>query len=87
MSTQPIIEVNNLSKSYQLGSINTYSFLTDFKAKLKGQTKANLFHALKNVTFNVMEGEIIKYLKNGAGKDTTTILSRITEPSSGNIER
>jgi len=56
-------------------------------AALKSLVKRDYTHveALKNVSFSVVEGEIIGYIgPNGAGKSTTIkILSGILVPTSG----
>lgn len=87
----PIIEIENLSKKYRLGSLhqpyltlreNLRSVFTSFKQK-----KADDLLAINNISFNVLSGESLGIIgKNGAGKSTLLkILSRITPPTSGRI--
>lgn len=87
-----VIEVENLSKHYRLGSMGARSFLQDctnlgrsIGLPFKNHKKNNIFTALDDVSFNVKEGEVLGIIgHNGAGKSTLLkILSRITEPSEG----
>lgn len=60
----------------------------DFEPSLSGGRDESVFWALKDINFEVKEGEVLGIIgKNGAGKSTLLkILSQITEPTSGKIE-
>src|ERR671930_1086218 len=53
-----------------------------------GMQRREFLWALKNVSFEVEEGEVVGFIgRNGAGKTTLLkILSRITEPTEGYAE-
>ena len=93
MSTKPIIDVDQLSKCYRLGTIGATT-LRDSLARgiqrLKGpksglSRNADLFWALRDISFAVEPGQVLGIVgRNGAGKSTLLkVLSRITEPTSG----
>ena len=93
----PAIRVSNLGKRYQLGGPQE-QYLT-FRDAIVNSVKALFerfprtppdqgFWALKNVSFDVEQGEVIGIIgRNGAGKSTLLkILSRITAPTEGTVE-
>ncbi|MBV8606424.1 MAG: ATP-binding cassette domain-containing protein, partial [Singulisphaera sp.] len=93
------IRVDGLGKQYRLGgSRERYSTLRDQIRKwtsLRGlarlATRAEhrpLFWALRNVSFEVKQGEVVGIIgRNGAGKSTLLkVLSRITEPTEGEAD-
>jgi lipopolysaccharide transport system ATP-binding protein len=92
----PIIQVNHLSKRYQIGMDRTYkTFCESFTDTLKSPLKRlksfsrqeEVFWALKDINFEVFPGEVVGIIgRNGAGKTTLLkLLSRITYPTEGEI--
>src|SRR3972149_7192005 len=92
---KPIIEVKNLSKVYRISHARKpYHTLREDLIEvaktpirfLRGhRTDKEKFWALKDISFDVSQGEVLGIIgKNGAGKSTIlTILSRLTDPTSG----
>jgi lipopolysaccharide transport system ATP-binding protein len=88
------ISVEQLSKQYVLGLEPTKRSLREALSdgarnllRPNRSTPKDSFWALKNLTFDIEEGDRVGIIgRNGAGKSTLLkILSRITEPTSGRI--
>ena len=73
-----VLSFNNISKNFKV-SIKGKGFIGFFKRKNK------IIEALKNVSFEIEQGDIVGYIgPNGAGKSTTIkIMSGILTPTSG----
>src|SRR5262245_47365583 len=101
--SEPAIRVENVSKFYRIGARDTYKTLRDVVADAakrpflavqalasgrRGERPEESFWALKNVSFEVRQGEVLGIIgRNGAGKSTLLkILSRVTEPTEGRVE-
>jgi ABC-type polysaccharide/polyol phosphate transport system ATPase subunit len=87
-----VIHSEGLGKSYHRGALQQSTLLRDHLSRvLKSplsifrRTKEEAFWALKDVSLEVKEGEVLGLIgRNGAGKTTLLkILSRITRPTTG----
>jgi lipopolysaccharide transport system ATP-binding protein len=95
------IQIRGLGKRYRLGGARKgYKTLREsivaaalapfrhFSAASKAENGEGVFWALKDVNFDVGQGEVIGVIgRNGAGKSTLLkVLSRITDPTEGEID-
>ncbi|MBI1327566.1 MAG: ATP-binding cassette domain-containing protein [Alphaproteobacteria bacterium] len=88
-----MINVQNLGKKYQKtddGRVIYHTLRDNLANMLTGKRPENIyeFWALKDVSFQVNEGDVVGVLgRNGAGKSTLLkLLSRITAPTTGSAE-
>lgn len=79
---QPIIEVKNLSKNYEF-SLKKAGLFESAKGLFKREKKIS--EAVKDISFDISEGEFVGFIgPNGAGKTTTLkMLSGILTPTAG----
>ena len=91
-SSDLAISVRGLGKQYVIAHEEKHTTLAEkCMARLRNplhRPRTETFEALKDVSFDVKKGEVLGIIgRNGAGKSTLLkILSRITEPTAGEIK-
>jgi len=86
-----MIKVENVSMRFNLGIEKNFSlklfFINMFKSK-KNKPKKEEFWALRDVAFDVKQGEVIGFIgSNGAGKSTMLkVIAGVMKPTKGKVE-
>lgn len=93
LSKDPALSVRGLSKAYAIqgGGFERSTLVETALRKLRHPLRRaglETFWALKDVSFNVYKGDVVGLVgRNGSGKSTLLkIISRITEPTAGEID-
>lgn len=95
--SETVIHIEGLGKRYRIGERERYLALRDvvtraftapFRRNQERRKRDDYLWALRDVSFDVRQGEVIGLIgRNGAGKTTLLkILSRITRPTAGFAE-
>ncbi len=81
------IEVNGVSKRFNIPCEKTTTLYESIVKTLSGQNRCDEFWALKDITFNVEEGESLGVIGgNGSGKSTLLkLIANILRPTTGKI--
>ena len=86
MST-PVVDVTDASLAYRMARSSAASFKEYMIKLIKGQLHYEQFWAVKSVSVDVSEGEVLAVIgPNGAGKSTLMkMIARVLPPTSGRV--
>ena len=88
MKSNTMINVDNVSMKFRMGSDNIMSLKELIIAKIKKKVSYKDFWVFKDINFEVKKGEVVGIVgRNGAGKSTLLkIISGILQPTEGKVE-
>ena len=84
----PIIEVNNVSRRFNLATERTDTIKEYILKMAKGQLMFNEFWALRDVSFSVEQGDSLALIgRNGCGKSTMLkVIAGVMAPTTGSVK-
>lgn len=90
MSKEPVILVEGASKCYTMHSMahsGLKKYILNLPSRLGRRKPRQVFHALKNVSFRVDEGESLGLMgRNGSGKSTAlSLIAGVLKPDEGRV--
>lgn len=85
--SNPVIEVKNVSIKYVTGDLRNIGFKEYLMKKLTGKYKVNNFMAVNDVSFTLLQGDMLGIIgTNGAGKSTLLkAVTKIMVPTTGTV--
>ena len=84
----PIIEVNNVSRRFNLATERTDTIKEYILKMARGQLFFNEFWALRDVSFSVEPGDSLALIgRNGCGKSTMLkVIAGVMSPTTGSVK-